>query len=468
MKRLTFKVSTPKEGSVIALIKEVNKISCRLQLDIENGFVTVENINDSLIDTVIELIDNYYTLLGVDIDNSVESNITVPAVEEATGVSSQTEATSEPESTVKTLEPQSEDDLIIKKVEFENEYVEQLVNKFLRTAYWAMFKMNIPEKEIGYFILNSISEISMRYNMKDTIPFSIGDVVDCNYGVHLAGEINGGHVSAIVCNISYTGMAYLVPITKEQKKLASHSYLTFTVPNDITYDTRNYVDGTALLDKGKYVRPERFYEVIGKTSPEFFAKVLYQLATTFDFTDAIAETKIKPDNCEIATDETATAEKTEATTVEAFDKEEQPTTKTVTSEKVPESTTTKVATKPASKKTSDAENALLEAVGSAFDKLNSSKKVEEQIDSFLTDIGMSTSEKIVRQSFVIACDIKKITYENVILELHNIYPNVNEDILKASLKENFKKWLKQYPELAKKCPKLSFMSVLKVFAKRFA
>ena len=111
---------------------------------------------------------------------------------------------------------------------------------------------------------------------------------------------------------------------------------------------------------------------------------------------------------------------------------------------------------------------MLEALGYAFDKLNSSKKVEEQIDSFLTDIGMSTSEKIVRQSFVIACDIKKITYENVILELYNMYPNLDKDMLMASLKENFKKWLEQYPELAKKCPKLSFMAVLKVFAKRFA
>ena len=47
-----------------------------------------------------------------------------------------------------------------------------------------------------------------------------------------------------------------------------------------------------------------------------------------------------------------------------------------------------------------------------------------------------------------------------------MYPTVNEDIIKASLKESFKKWLEQYPELAEKCPKLSLMSVLKAFAKR--
>ena len=90
-----------------------------------------------------------------------------------------------------------------------------------------------------------------------------------------------------------------------------------------------------------------------------------------------------------------------------------------------------------------------------------SKKIDEQVDAFLANIGMLTN----RQSFVIACDIDKITYENVILELHNM---LKEEIIKNALKNNFKKWLEHYPELAKKCPKLSLMSVLKAFAKRFA
>ncbi len=438
MKKLTFKVSNPKEGSIIAFVKKVNKIACRLQLDIENGFVTAENVDDTMIETVIELVDNYYTLLGVDIDNNLENDVTVSIAKETTDVSVQAENDSEPKATAKILEPQSEDDLIIKKVEFENEYVEQIINKFLRTAYWAMFKKNVPEKEIGGFIYTSMSEISMRYNNEDSIPFSVGDVVDCNYGIHLGGEINGDHVFAIVCNI-LDNMAYLVPITKMKENLKSHSYLMLTDPNGIVYD-RDYTGGTVLLDKGKYVRSKRVREVIGKTSPEFLAKVLHQLATTFDFTDAnLTEKQQEAENA---------------------------TTENVFSEKASESTATIVETKPTSKNSGNVESALLEVVGSAFDKLTPSKKVEEQIDSFLTDIGMSINERMVKQSFVIACDIKKITYENVILELHNVNPEVNEDIIKATLKENFKKWLEQYPELAKKCPKMSLMSVLKVFAKR--
>ena len=295
MKKLIFKVSDPKEGSIIDLIKEVNNISCRIQLDIDNGFVTVENINDSMLDNVIELINNYYTLLGVEIDNSVESDVVVPSVETATEVSPQTKIVSEPEVTIKTLGHHSKEDVIIKKVEFENKYIEQIVNRLLRTVYWAIFKMNLPEKEIGESIWTAISEISMRYTVKDNIAFSVGDVVTCNYGMHLAGEINGTYVPAIVCNISSTGMAYLVPITKVQENLTSHSYLTFVVPDDITYYNKEYLGGTALLDKGKYVRPERYREVIGKTSSGFFTKVLNQLASTFDFTDNNVEIEVASD-----------------------------------------------------------------------------------------------------------------------------------------------------------------------------
>jgi len=71
-------------------------------------------------------------------------------------------------------------------------------------------------------------------------------------------------------------------------------------------------------------------------------------------------------------------------------------------------------------------------------------------------------------------------WEKVLNELVQKYPNLDEidnvkkllldfkAAIKASLKEEFKNWLKKYPKLAEKCPKISLMAVLKVFAKRFA
>ena len=121
MKKITFKVSSPKDYSVQSLIKEVNKISCRIYIDLENGFIAVEEVNDTTIDSVIELINNYYAILSIEIDNTFDRDIgkqieSVIAENSADtikdiGVSKQP----------KVLDPQTEDDLIIKKVEFENE-----------------------------------------------------------------------------------------------------------------------------------------------------------------------------------------------------------------------------------------------------------------------------------------------------------------------------------------------------------
>ena len=72
--------------------------------------------------------------------------------------------------------------------------------------------------------------------------------------------------------------------------MTSLSYLTFNVPDDVVYNKDSHTGGIALLDMAKYLRAKRFHEVIGKATPEFFAKVLDQLSTTFDFTGNIVMT----------------------------------------------------------------------------------------------------------------------------------------------------------------------------------
>lgn len=57
---------------------------------------------------------------------------------------------------------------------------------------------------------------------------------------------------------------------------------------------------------------------------------------------------------------------------------------------------------------------------------------------------------------------------DVILKLHEQFPKVREEIIENILKEAFKNWLEKYPTLTEKFPKISFMALLKVFAKKFA
>ncbi len=415
MKKITFKVSK-KEGSFVSLLKNIDKISCRIQIDLENNFITAENVDDTMIDEVIELVNQNYNILNVIIENASDE---VALVKKC----------------------RSEDDLIIQKVEFGNEYVENLINKFMKTAYWAMYKHDVSEKKIGNFIMTLISEISMRYNKNNvTIEYSVGDIVVCNYGFHLEGEINGWNVAAIVCNITNDGMVYLVPVTKYRENLKSNSYLIMNAPDDVVYNKENYTGGIALLDKGKYCRAERLLNVIGKTTPEFFANVLKKLSTTFDFTEMIDDDTKTDLGSKIV--ESAKNEEKKAS-VETY-----------------------ASTPKKTKGVGVEESALLNAIGESLEKIDPTKKVEEQAIDFLTDIGMTTSDRILIQSFVIACNIEKINYANVLRELYNVFPKVREEIIMVNLKENFKKWLEIHPELLESCPKISIMTLLKVFAKK--
>lgn len=425
MKKLTFKVSSQKNYSIASLIKNINNISCRIYLDFEKGFISVENVNDDIIDTIIDLVNQYYAILSVDIDNTFEKSAKQNIISDIKEVIN--ESIAEHQTTA------LDSDLVVDKFNFQSEYINNSLTALLKTVSRVLNTNSVVvESDIGQYILSCKSEISMNYFPENIVQFSNGDIVDVNFGTHLLGEISGGHVSAIVCNVANSKMVYVVPITQRLPNTSSKNYFTMNVPQDATYFNKNCKSGTVLLSKGRYVRVERFNSVIGKTNPDFFKKILSQLASTFDFTNSLQKTAVA----------------------------------TSSSEKHLEKTVTKYS--DVEKTIGKSETALLEFFSPLFDKLDKSKPVEEQISNFMAEIGMPANSKLLEQAFVIACTIKKINYENIILALHALNPNIKENIIKVSLKEAFKNWLKQYPILAENNPRLSLTSVLKVFAKKFS
>ena len=458
MKKLTFKVSMQKGTKITSIIKEINKISCRINFDMENSTITVQDVNDNEIDNVIDFVDKYYAILKVDIDNIIEVTdkkeeiSDEPAIEEET-VEVETKIVEEkteeavPKKEPEVLEPQSADDLIIKKVEFENKYVENLLNKFLRTAYWAMYKQNAFEKEVGNYIYTCMTELSLRYNKSEwkNVPASIGDIVECNYGTHLPGEINGPYVHGIVCDISDTGRVYIVPINKpELESVASKSYLNFSVPEDAEYKSDIHTGGVAILDKGKYIHSARMNSILGKTSENFFKKLLDKLLYTFDFRsyDDILE-----DETEEITEIFRESKETSDESVEASEE--------IIQEETP------------NKKLSE-EAALLEIalVKNALDKVDSDEAVLCQAEKFIREIGLAVKMPVVK-AFECACYIKTITYSSVIQKLQETMPNAKAGAIKQTLQQYFKDWLESQPDLAEKCPRISIISLIKVFAKKF-
>ena len=261
MKKLVFKIGQIKDDSMLPLIKEINKISCKIYIDLKKGVVAVEHVEENMLETIIGLVNGYFTISSVDIDNTIETE------------------TSDAEKTM-ALEPDVSEDFVRK---VGNEYVDNKIDTLLRTAYWALYTRHANEKDVGDYIYACVSEISMRYSNKPIIEFDIGDIVDVNFGSGLPGEIYRNHVHAIVCDICDEGLAYIVPVTKIKTDLTSKSFISFDAPQDAIYYNDYFIGGTALADKARCVRTERFNCVVGKTKTDFFNKLLEMVPTAFDF-----------------------------------------------------------------------------------------------------------------------------------------------------------------------------------------
>ncbi len=497
MNRLTFKVNGPKDGNISSLLKAVTKIRCRIYLDVENGFVTVENVHDALIDSVIDLINEYYVLLGVEVDNLVEAeeaseervvvSVTefseeclegrdVPVQEYQAEVADETEIVSveefPPESDGEATEagapadavtstppaevgPQNVDDLIVKQVEFQNPAIEAAINKLLRTAFWAMYKQCGSEKEIVNHIWTAIREMSLKFNEPNIIEFSIGDVVDCYFGTHLPREINGSHVLGIVLDITADKMVYVVPITKAIEDIDATVYITFHRDIDVDYYYEQYYGGTALLDKGRYLRAERLQSVVGKAKPNFLYNLVTLLPKARDYSANFAHLFEDFDDTEPEmiftdepeTDETSSAEECE--NVAEGGSSNKPSTEVVSS------------TLP---KGQTAEDVLLTVVGDALKDIEVGGSILANTRNFLTAIGLPTDNPLINEAFLASTSIKRITYENIIAEVMKTNSELTEDTVKDGLKEVFRSWVASKEELAP-YNRLAITSLLKLFAK---
>ena len=481
---------TQKEGtSMSSLVKQMCALKCRIKVDAQEGDLSIVGMDDNNVENVIDSIDEAFNIVGVDIVPTVE----IP----------------EPEEPVVTAES-----LEIAKIEFSNKEVEDQVNKLMRVIYWAMYSNKAHPRDICQYLMATGTEIAMKYNPREVVDFSIGDIVVCNYGNHLSGEISGGHVHAVVCDIDEDGTFYAAPITKAKLDGNQQKYLPFEANLDVDYTVSRYTGGTILLKKGGYIRPERIQDVVGKARPEFFEKLLAALPDTVrfshnDYAEKLSEKYGDVDNDDsmlfddtdeiigaVTSDEVVTeapaeetsgdivnenpAEETSGDVVTETPAEEtsgdavNETPAEVTSSEVVGDTSTSDSSNEdmnEGKSSNDtkkpsAEDYVAELLASSLANLDKSKPVEEQIEMFLNGIGFQTNEKIIKQSFVAACEVKKVGYESIILELRNVYPKIREEIIKATMREEFKKWLTLYPEAKEKYPKISFMVLLKVFARK--
>lgn len=464
---LNFKITQKDGTNMSSLVKQMCKLRCRIKVDAQQGEISIEGMDDNSVENVIDSVDASFNIVGVDIVPTVGFPETQELVE-----TTETIETQEPVVTAESLE--------IEKIEFSNKEVEERINKLLRVIYWTMYNNQADSGEMCKYLTSVTSEIAMKYNPHELVEFSVGDIVMCNYGKNLSGEISGGHVHAVVCDIEKDGVFYAAPITKEKKKEDKLRYLPFEADLDVDYVSSEYTGGGVLLKKGGYIRAERVWEVVGKARPEFFKKLLSLLPDTVDFSyddyedkmsekhkdvhDNVIKLLKEVDESEEFLDEAVNSnfgDNITETSIEGkYDKavEEYPTSSS-SSEDMKEG-------QPSNdnEKTS-AEDFLAAFFASSLESLDTSKTIGENIDMFLNSIGFQSNE-IIRTSFRATLSVKKVCYESIIFEIRKFYPTVKEEIIKATMKNEFNKWLNMHPKIKEKCPRVSFTALLKVFAKK--
>lgn len=450
---LKLKISQKEGTSMSSLVKLMCSLKCRMKADTHKGELTIEGMDDNNIENVIDSIDEAFEIVGVDI---------VPTVE-----------LPEPEEPVVTAES-----LEIPKIEFSNKEVEDQANKLMRIVYWMIYSNKAQPRDMCQYLMSTCAEILMKYSPRELVKFSVGDIVVCNYGNHPNGEVSGGHVHAVVCDIEEDGSFYAAPITKHKIEGDQQKYLTFEHNIDVDYTESKYTGGTILLKKGKFICPERVQEVVGKARADFFGKLLAALPDTFRFSHndyakklserygdvdnddsmlcAHSDALVEAVSAEVISDDRVTETPVEKTSGESM---ENLTYSDSSNEDMNEGKSFSSTQKPS------AEDYIAELLASSLANLDKSKSVEEQTDKFLNCIAFQSNEKIIKQSFIVACEVKKIGYESIILELRNVYPNIKEENIKAILREEFNKWLTLHPDVKEKYPKISFMVLLKVFAR---
>ena len=80
MKRITFKVTAPRERGLRIFGKEAEKLYCKIRLDFEKQVIIAEDVEDTNVENVIELINRYYEVSDIvensDFINSDVENVT--------------------------------------------------------------------------------------------------------------------------------------------------------------------------------------------------------------------------------------------------------------------------------------------------------------------------------------------------------------------------------------------------------
>lgn len=539
MKKIKAKTQFKHAVSKGSFMKELLEIMGRLSIKLNDDELEVVDVQDECLSEVIDLIDDYSWISEIHICENEESSEEAlvessempseQAEDEAVEEGARDEATAElaaedtSSSQEKTAEnatsennhAESKDNAVVNKVVFDNEVIEEYLNKLLKTISWAINYKYASTDDIKSILLSAMDIMSMKYNPKYP-ECSVGDIVVVNYCHNLYNETGGGYVHGIVCDIPDEYRILVIPIGKINKR-SSKWHIPFSAPYDVTYLVDGYNEAIAIIDQTRYINRERINRradkpIVGKVKPKFFNKLLDMLPKVFTFDNRMP---IEDDvaNCADADEATNGSLSDEIANIaesanddesersipsstdelepeDAYDSSEDvddaiagssisddvpqdviDANTDVDIQSVAEGSSSEVAKVMAEQESTKNvlrltyEEALNEIIGEALEEVDCFGTMTDEVRQFIANIGMDTSDGYLVQAFIKACEVKKITMDNIAGAVC-VMAGVKQSHIENSLKKTFKQWIEQYPEFKAKFPKISLTAILKAFANK--
>lgn len=449
---LTLKVVQKDNANFSNLLKQMCQLQCRIRVDMKQGEINIFNMDDDSVEGIIDAISEVFNFETINIvPNSVTSTEAVVAT------------TADTSSSV----------------------IEMRLNDLTNQIRQIMNNSKISPRILCQYIETTMSELKMRFESREKVAFKVGDIVACNYGTHLLQEVSGVNIHSLVCSVDDTGMAFVLPITKKIKQRDNSRYIPVVKDEHIKYFSSIYTGGTLLINRGKYVNPSRFTEVVGSATPYFLDEVLSLLPAVTTFSSGniqnevinnidglpfdleapmpSSENTFSSDDVVEEVVEISESTETEIASVEHSD---------ISSEDLAPNTSSSAIVSTEKPKKVTVEKFLSRLLEKSLVVLGDARDFEDSVNIFMNVIGMfslddvsSQDKEIMKFSLISACHIKDITFNSVYSKLQENYmPSLSEKEFKTSITHTFKNWLNSFPSVLENYSKVSPMSLLKVFA----
>ena len=473
---IKMKILIRDENCLAEIIKQMCDWSAKVNMDLVKGEIEISGASvaekNSIVDTVskgffivgleTEFSESEFSSKEVILENPISETEATEETKEATEVGAETTETTD----VQEVGKESENGTATRP---EFNLGEEIRGRLRHLKTILSYNLNVkeaPEEDLIKFIKSAGIEVGMKYNPREIPKFEVGDIVQCNFGHHLDGELYGGYVFGIVCDIS-DNTFYVVPITKKQLE-DSCEYMPFIAGVDVDYYDPSLEGGTALLRMGGTYNRQRVNAVVGRVRDSFFTKMIEALSRAFIFTNTPAKQDESVDEVETQpVAEETTAEPTEKvdTSNEAEGVENaEPVDEEKSEEKTTESAEEQEGGEP---ENLTAEEYILRKYSNVFSTIDYSAPIEGQIDAVVDALGFDSSNKITRGAFKASIGIKKFDYHIIQTFIATDFPDTTLDQIGEILKQEFRKWKDANPDIKEKYPRIGMRTILKVFSNKF-